>query len=110
MTTGRDTPAPEEALTATDDDDNQLVEGADEVDIRNLTDGSNDCDASCPTMVHCRDPELGELPVRTEVTIGALNDTNMEIDPELPKDETMTGTDVPTEDTIFATKFESEDH
>jgi hypothetical protein len=41
---------------------------------------------------------------------GALNEIIADIDPELPKHETMTGTEIPTEDTVLATKAESEDH
>jgi Fe-S cluster assembly iron-binding protein IscA len=40
-TTGRATPAPEKTFTATDDEDDHLVEDAEVPDIRDATDESN---------------------------------------------------------------------
>jgi len=107
---GRSTCEPEEILTATDDEDSHFVDDEEVWDIRDAIDDSNAWEAIWPTNIKCIDPVLGDIPDTMDVMKGALKDMIAEIDPELPKHDTLSGLEIPIEDTILDAKAESEDH
>ena len=54
------------------------------------------------------EPVLGAIPAIIDVITGELNVTAANMDPVFPKDEIPTWRAIPTEETIFASKLESE--
>ena len=50
------------------------------------------------------------MPETMEETTGTPKEIIAEINPGFPKDDTMTGVEIPMEDTILAVNAESEDH
>jgi len=60
--------------------------------------------------VHCCDPELEDIPDTTDIIAGELKEMIADSDPVLLKDETTTGIEIPTEETVLTAKAESEVH
>jgi len=106
-TAERDNPAPEKTFNFVDDEEIHKVALEEDMEIRDAIDESNACDPILPTRVHMWDPEAGDIPVLTEVTVGTWKVASVDIEPQ-PNDEILTNRKIPTEDTILATNDESD--